>query len=364
MSSPIVSMADAVRCSADLETRDGATVTMLRLLGLDALADGREREPDDVREEVGRVATGPRQLARGRGTPVADAAAVSDAGESSRGATIDSERLQTSAASTSPLTTRLRRLPPVQVVVGPGESAAALPPAASASPPPEPDPLFAPTQRRAILTAAITTFVGEGRLDIPTIVRATVSQRPLPRLPRLLRGTVRRGVQVLVDRSSAMVPFWRDEDQIVGQLRSLLGRGRLEVLTFRGFPLAIEDPADVVRNDEDQTPLDDTVEDPQADAPSALPRWRPPRRGTPVLIVSDFAIGASVDDEDWVPVSRWFRFAEDLRGLGCSVVGLIPYGRSRWPSGLSRRISCIAWSERTTAGTVRRTIRRLWAGVP
>jgi len=61
MRRPIVSLADALRCQAELDTRGEATADMLRLLGLDILADTSERDPDDLRDDAGRLATGARR---------------------------------------------------------------------------------------------------------------------------------------------------------------------------------------------------------------------------------------------------------------------------------------------------------------
>ena len=366
MRRPIVSLADALRCQAELDTRGEATADMLRLLGLDILADTSERDPDDLRDDAGRLATG----ARRESTPSELSARVGESRRNASAAAVAETDAanpahEAQAAQTGGLPTRLRRLPPVRLAPADGMSrASALPAAATATRPPDPDPLFATTQRRAILTAAITTFVREGRLDVDTIVQSTVSARPMRALPRLLRGTVRRGAQVLVDRSEAMAPYWRDQDQLIAQLRELLGRGHLEVFTFRGFPVPFDRTRESASVDDlDENGLADIAEAPRAAAPSAA-RWRPPRSGTPVVIVSDFGIGARIDGEEWVPLSRWLQFADEVRALGCNIVGLIPYDSRRWPAGLPTRIACIPWSERTTAGAVRRTIRRRWGKVP
>jgi hypothetical protein len=142
----------------------------------------------------------------------------------------------------------------------------------------------------------------------------------------------------------------------VARLRQLLGKGRLEVLEFRGLPVARSMDAGM----RDATESLNEV----ADSASSLAdpaRWRAPRPGTPILVVSDFSIGARPDNEHWAPVQRWRAFADDARASGFDVLGLIPYESSRWPTSLAPVVVCVPWSERTTAGIVRRIVRRHWA---
>jgi hypothetical protein len=354
MTRPVISLADAIRCQADLRTRGIATVRMLRMLGLDALAAALERQSPEVRAEVRRATLESKasqsvvstQVSRTsqrptrtsvRSAPVAATAA--DVGEL---APVETAPAVPPAAA---VRTRLRRLPSV-VPSGPpaGPSAAPLAPASAASSPPAPRPLFARNRRRSILTAAIATWVPEGSLAIEPVVNATIQRRPIVRLPRHLRSTMRRGVQLLVDRAESLAPFGPDQDELILHLRGLLGRGRFELFEFRGIPMP--EPVAPMLNGPD----------------SAGDRgWRAPRPGTPVLIVSDFGIGARPDHEEWVPVARWCRFADELRAAGSPVVGLVPYASARWPAGLRSSIVCLPWSERTSAGAVRRAVRHYWA---
>lgn len=62
-------------------------------------------------------------------------------------------------------------------------------------------------------------------------------------------------------------------------------------------------------------------------------------------------------DEDRATTSEWLRFGLRARDQGNLVVALVPYEALRWPPSLARVISIIHWSERTTAGEVRRALR-------
>jgi hypothetical protein len=369
MTRPIISLADAIRCQAELRTRGIATVRMLHMLGLDALAASLERQSPGVRAEVRRAALESKasqgvvsqQISRTSQEPLRSGARSAPAAATAAG--VDGlTPVETTPAvpPTAVVRTRLRQLPRVAPSGPPaGSSAAPLAPASAASSPPAPPPLFARNHRRGILTAAIATWVPEGPLAIEQVVSATIQRRPILRLPRELRSTVRRGVQLLVDRGESLAPFWRDQDELVLRFRELLGRGRFELVEFRGIPV----PAPIAPTDVD--PAEGTWEREPGilvGPDSAGDRgWRAPRPGTPVLIVSDFGIGARPDHEEWVPVVRWRRFADELRAAGSPVLGLVPYASARWPAGLRSSIVCLPWSERTSAGTVRRAARHYCA---
>jgi hypothetical protein len=46
-----------------------------------------------------------------------------------------------------------------------------------------------------------------------------------------------------------------------------------------------------------------------------------------------------------------------VRAAGCHPVGLVPYAPSRWPPALTRLLTFVHWSERTTARQVMRALR-------
>jgi hypothetical protein len=85
--------------------------------------------------------------------------------------------------------------------------------------------------------------------------------------------------------------------------------------------------------------------------------WRPPGLGVPVLVVSDFTVTTPVYDADYAILREWLEFAEAVVAAGCHPIGLIPYPPSRWPSALTRAMTFVHWSERTTARQIMRALR-------
>jgi hypothetical protein len=358
MTRPIISLADALKCQHELEATDAAAVLMLRMLGLDAMAAALEKATPTAREASPRHALSERSTPRVRmiGRQMVPPGGGEKSDRTSPPVLWDSgpDPIRSGtrpAAGRRRSSSRLRLLSTRQSALASSASTTetALKPASAAAPPLAPPPLFAPIRRRGILTALVATPVNEGRLDIRQIIDATIKRRPLARLPRQVRPTVRRGVRLLVDRADSLVLFRTDQDELIDRLRELLGKGRLEVLEFRAFPGQAKT--------QPQTHADER--DPDLDV--GLSRWRTQRPATPVLIVSDFSIGTRADHEEWIPPHRWCEFADELRARGADVVGLIPYAPARWPPHLSTSISCVPWSERTTAGAVRRIVRRHWS---
>jgi hypothetical protein len=205
-------------------------------------------------------------------------------------------------------------------------------------PPPPTPALFGRVVRRGILSAVVSTLVPEGDFDLARIMHTLVARRPLARLPRLPIPTLRRGIQILIDRADAMSPFRQDQDDLIVALDDILADDRFEVLYFIGAPL---------RNV-------------GAGPRSAWQAWKAPAAPTPILVVTDLGIGGSPLDEDRPQQAEWLRFEAAARNHGNLVVALVPYEALRWPPALLRVMSIVHWSERTTVGEIRRAIRDAW----
>jgi hypothetical protein len=192
------------------------------------------------------------------------------------------------------------------------------------------EPLFLPQWMRGITTAALATSAEDGRPDVERLVEAIARGQSVQRVPRESIATLRRGAEVLCDVSEGMLPFARDQDEMVQHLRSTVGRHRLRVTSFDGPPLI--------------------------DSTEGEPSWTP-ARGTPVLILSDLGIAAPLLVADRSTPARWLVLARALRRAGCPVVALVPYPPDRWPLTLSRAISIIEWNRRATAAMAQRAVR-------
>ena len=196
------------------------------------------------------------------------------------------------------------------------------------------DPLLLPGWSRAVLSGALSTVAHDGAIDIGAIVPRIATKSPIRRIPRLPRPTMRRGVQLLVDRGPALAPFARDQTWLVDQVRLVAGIDRVEVAEFFTCPTR-------------GGPLDDTGE------PTA---YTPPAMGTVVLAMTDLGIGRPPGWTDWATDAEWLEFAARLRKAGCPFVALVPYPAHRWPPALAARLKILPFDRGTAASTVRRLV--------
>jgi len=211
----------------------------------------------------------------------------------------------------------------------------ALAPAREAGAPLPPPPIFASLQWRGIYTAALSTWVEEGEVDLDRAVEQLASAQPLHVIPRVPLRTLRRGVQLLLDRGPNMAPFATDVAGLEEQLGRILSGSQLERQFFMHCPSrGVRDSLRV-----------------------RLSAWRSPPRGVPVLVASDFGIGGSPFDEDTSSIEEWRRFALEVQSEGHTLVGLIPFPLDRWPAALAEVVTFVFWSEHTIAGTVDRALR-------
>lgn len=197
-----------------------------------------------------------------------------------------------------------------------------------------PPPLFPASRSRAILSAALATWSVCHDLDVDRVIAAVANRRPLRQLPLCRAPTLRRGVQVLIDRADGMVPFRLDEDALILNLERLFGSGRIQLFQFKHCPTrGVRQRA------------------------SSRRAYQSPSSGTPVLVVSDFGIGAPIEDDDFANVIEWLLFVRDVARAGCRVVALTPFAPRRWPAPLARAVTFLHWSENTTARQVARVVR-------
>ena len=202
-----------------------------------------------------------------------------------------------------------------------------------------PPPLFARIHRRGILSAALATYEEEGEIDLERVL-ATLSQgKPLTKLPRGRCPTLRKGTQLLLDISPAMDPFYEDQQNLIKNLDDILADDRLEILRFIGCPLRCAGKG------------------PKSDW---LKSWRPPSPGTPVVVVTDLSISGALEACELATTEEWLQFVAMVKANRSLLVGLIPFQPHRWPSRLARNMALLHWSERTTVGEVRRTMKEAY----
>jgi hypothetical protein len=317
-----ISVGDAIRAIVNLRPGDEATMQVIRgLLGI-----GREATTLALPNTGAMKPSSNEAISSGSVKPVVRTGTSASHGEA---------RPQPRGAALTGIEVRLAKrgsgLPPPAPPAWADAGEGGLDPFARAAPPP-PTPLFGPPRGRAILSTTLATVVDEGDIDLGRVVERLAGGQMLRSLPRLPSLTLRRGVQLLVDQGAGLDPFRADAELLVRHLDEILSDDRLEVLSF-------------------------------ADCPSRgvgtgsrgewLP-WLSNRPGTPVVVVTDLAIGGPVLDPDRATVSEWLRFAWRVREAACELIALVPYEAGRWPPALARAMTVIHWSERTSVGSVRR----------
>jgi hypothetical protein len=195
------------------------------------------------------------------------------------------------------------------------------------------DPLFEPLWSRNLTSAFAATWAPDGDVDVPRVVATLSRGRAVTVLPRLLRLTTRRGVQLLVDRSDAMMPFGDDVDPLIDALRRVVGHENARVVDFEGCPLSDED---------------------------AVGEWAtyvPPPAETPVVVLSDLGLSRVRPGADLPDADRWRAFFRAVRRAQCPCVMVTPFGPSRWPAWLKRYARVLHW-HRTTHPSHARPPRR------
>lgn len=195
--------------------------------------------------------------------------------------------------------------------------------------------LFRAGWTRAILSAACATSSPDGPIDIERLVDLLAACRPVRELPREQILSLRRGIELLVDRGDNLMPFARDIRDLQRQLQLVVGRDRTTVRYFGGCPTLGCGPG----------------------ARSTWTRYEPPAPGTPIVVVTD--LGAARGSAARTPATEntWLSFLQIARSGGCPVIVFSPYPLSRWPPVLAQAVRAIPWDQPTTVSLVRQAVR-------
>lgn len=195
---------------------------------------------------------------------------------------------------------------------------------------PELEPLLLPQWTRGILSASLATRTEDGMPDIESITETLAKGEILRELPRHSSPTLRRGLQLLIDKSQAMTPFARDQNSLQKEIVQLAGLDRVEIMRFAASPLRGA-----------------------GNARKPWPEYRPPLPGTPVVLVTDLGICQPMFADDWASPAEWLSFCQLAHQAGCPLIAFVPYQPSRWPPELTQAMTIIQWDRKTNAGTVR-----------
>lgn len=138
-------------------------------------------------------------------------------------------------------------------------------------------------------------------------------------------------VQLLLDYSDSMTPFWEDLSALIDQIENLIGKERVNIYEF------------------DQNP--NLSKHCISSNKSEL--WRH-ERGRPILVASNLGIIGQPRRISIGPA--WRTFIDACRKNNLPLLILVPWSKGYWPSGLGPHPLLIPWSPRTTAAMVYRLV--------
>lgn len=190
--------------------------------------------------------------------------------------------------------------------------------------------LFLPDWTRAILISALSTYNNLGSIEIEEIINRISINEPLKQIPRRPWPTMVHGVQVLIDRSEALEPFYQDQIHLKSAIRKVAGSDRTKIMEFMGCP---------------SWGVGDAKSDDWSD-------YHPPASRTTVLLITDLGILHNPYISNRAGVRDWLRFAAIVRKAGCSLVAFVPYPPARWPKTLHGAMTIIQWDRTTSTSTI------------
>lgn len=204
---------------------------------------------------------------------------------------------------------------------------------AAAATRPEFQPLFLDRWFQGIFTAVLGVKVLSSDIDFRKLERYVIQEEFFTQLPFKTRTKLVKGVYVLLDRSEAMQPFWRDQAELIERLHRMLGTAMVQSSWF------------------------------EYDANSRRIIWPTQRQfriNTPVLLVTDFGCGkapAAARAMNWEPWQKLI--LEPAQSSRSPVFALIPAAKNLWPATLSRFIDCaLLWDRETSPLIAARQYRK------
>lgn len=192
--------------------------------------------------------------------------------------------------------------------------------------------LFSQQTARGLISATVMRQVPGQDLDIPQLIKATVRQQSLKKMPMLPRFSAHNGCQLILDYNEALMPWWDDMQSLILQFHQLLGEELCPVYEFENSP------SDAVRWTE-----------------NGEIKWKP-SAGKPVIVASDLGVIQPPRNFPRTGRAAWFEFEKICRRHNVPVVVLSPLLPQRCPKGLDRIISLIHWNPATTAAIIKRLI--------
>ncbi|MFF7246173.1 hypothetical protein ACFZBU_19945 [Embleya sp. NPDC008237] len=206
-----------------------------------------------------------------------------------------------------------------------------------------PKPPWSARWAPGVMFAVASTDVFGRVLDERALTRAMAACSPVRGLPFRIRPSTRLGMQLVLDGGESMLPFRADQQWLRELADAVVGRGRVEVLRFRGTPGR---GVRVVGRRRGRV------------------AYRPPAAGTPVVVVSDLGLRRlPFSGSSAAGVGEWRDWLDAVRRAGCPVVCLTPYEAWAHPWTLRRRVALVPLDRRTSIRAARRESRRVRKGV-
>ena len=179
-------------------------------------------------------------------------------------------------------------------------------------------PLSTNTSLLTRLRAASPNRMVGGEIDVDRIVEEWGRGRLLAALPRLARKSWGRSVQVFVDRSRRLIPYWEDQTRACMAIR--------DIYPPDGFSL-------VVLPEGGFEPSSMRIGHQAVD-------YQFPASGSAVVALSD--LGA-LDQRGSGIVSLWAERGRHLRNRDVTPLAVVPYRRAACPQELSRHWTILPW---------------------
>jgi len=175
------------------------------------------------------------------------------------------------------------------------------------------------------LWVAIGVELAMAEIDIDKVVDALGRARQLDRLPLERRRRLASHLQVILDRSDRLVPFWDDQDLVTAAIRAFVPPHRLSLgVVYEG----LDEPRLLT-----------------ADGSSKA--YQPPPTGGVVLVLGDLGC---LDHGREEALGQWRRLGRRIAAAGCIGAALLPAPLVRCPADLKALWRTVTW-ERSPAGT-------------
>jgi formylglycine-generating enzyme required for sulfatase activity len=163
-------------------------------------------------------------------------------------------------------------------------------------------------------------------VDVGAITERLSQGYNINQLPRVRQRRWGDHIQVIVDRSERLVPYWADQDLVCAALKKLYPRHAFELATlWDGMPEPL-----ISRHRQGNR------------------SYRPPPPGISVLVLGDLGC---LDHSGEQTRRFWTEFGRRLQQNDNRLLALLPCQAARWTENLSQYWSLLAWERPTSAGS-------------